>query len=190
MIPSAISVHRPSAQPASAPAAIPFVWLEPLQAGTVAVRGLAELERALGPQVALVTRVLVQASIAKHNDDALRIGQRPLLTIPALNRRRRAARAWVEAIRAGRIDSGTLHAVAHSWIPLLAGSGPELHRRGLTGRRLVELVRGAITGLVFSDPADNLLPQAHALHALETTLAAHLGAWRDAVAHSRRHAAR
>ena len=46
------------------------------------------------------------------------------------------------------------------------------------GRSCIEFVRGLVTGLIFSEPADNLVPQARALQALETTLSAHLAGLR------------
>lgn len=41
---------------------------------------------------------------------------------------------------------------------------------------LVEFVRGAVTACIFDQPAANLLSHAKALHALESTLSAHLAA--------------
>ena len=58
---------------------------------------------------------------------------------------------------------------------------PDIARAAETGSRLIEFLRGAVTALIFDGPADNLVPQARALHALEATLAVYLHAFRDAV---------
>ncbi|MEI6130522.1 MAG: hypothetical protein WCR59_10695, partial [Planctomycetota bacterium] len=66
--------------------------------------------------------------------------------------------------------------VAHQWLPTLAGNvddPAELRRQAAS---CIEFVRGAITGLIFDAPADNLLGHARALHVLEIVLGLHLAA--------------
>jgi hypothetical protein len=93
-----------------------------------------------------------------------------------LNRRRRAARSWILAILAGKVDGAVRHAVSTSWLPTLCGTGPDRGKAVRPSRVLIEFVRGAITACIFSEVRENLLPQAKALHVLETTLSVHLAA--------------
>jgi hypothetical protein len=170
-----------------APGAVPFLWLAPLPEGAppapIPAQSRASLESFLAPQIGRLVQSLVAASIEPKT--ALSAPRRQPVSFAVLNRRRRAARAWLESICAARTDPTTLHAVAWNWLPLLAGSGPELHARARTGHDLIERLRGLAAALIFDEPADNLLPQAHALHALESTLGAHLGAWQHATERSR-----
>jgi hypothetical protein len=162
----------------------PFLHLAPRTAGPrpqpVDADGLALLERLVAPETAALVRSLVGYSLARSHRRGLESAENGALPISVLNRRRRAARAWIVAILGGRTDRATLHTLAHAWAPQLAGSGPELGACVASGRACVEFLRGAMTGLVFAEPADNLVPQARALHALETVLGMHLGAIVDA----------
>ena len=76
------------------------------------------------------------------------------------------------------MDRATLDALASNWLPPLAGVGHQRARALPHGERYIEWIRGAMTAAIFSDPADNLVPHAYALHALETVLSVHLGAIR------------
>lgn len=129
-----------------------------------------------------IARAVVDHSIALHNEQGRRIGNRQPIQLSMLNRRRRAARAWLQSVVAGSVDSATLHAVATQWLPTLAGQG----RDGVTVRdavrSCVEFARGSITALLFEQPEDNLLAGARALHALDTTLSVHLSAAEAALA--------
>lgn len=151
----------------------PFLYLEPAQVGAVDPVGSDGLARALEPRVPHVVRGLVDFTIARHNARAAR--PRPI-QLSVLNRRRRAARLWTLAIARGDAAASTCRQVATHWLPLLCAVGPD--RSGLADavRSLVEYVRGAVTALVFDEPSDSLASQARALHALEATLSAHLGA--------------
>ena len=151
----------------------PFLYLEPAQVGAVDPVGSDGLARALEPRVPHVVRGLVDFTIARHNARAAR--PRPI-QLSVLNRRRRAARLWTLAIARGDADASTCRQVATHWLPLLCAAGPD--RSGLADavRSLVEYVRGAVTALVFDEPSESLASQARALHALEATLSAHLGA--------------
>lgn len=160
----------------------PFLYLDPIRGATIPVAldpvGLTVLATAVEPAVPMLVRAVVDQSIAgRHGPDITR-RQPPQVSV--LNRRRRAARAWLQAIAAGSVDAGTLHAVGTQWLPTLAGAGPELGNGLPTARALVEFVRGATTALLFDAPAANLLPHARALHALESILAVHLAAVVDA----------
>ncbi len=153
----------------------PFLYLAPRvptpQPVAVDPVGLALLAAAAGDQVPQLVRILVGHSLT--------VGARTGAGAPpisVLNRRRRSARAWLQAILAGRTDAVTLHALCHTWAPQLAGTGPDLRHCLRSARSCVELLRGALTALVFGRTADNLLPEARALHALEAVLAVHLGA--------------
>jgi hypothetical protein len=163
----------------------PFAWLEP---GTLqrtlpasARESLPYLQAAIGDQVQLLVRSLVNYTVARQNEENRQAGKRVGIQLSVLNRRRRVARAWLEAIVAGSIDTATVHSLSSSWLPQLIGSGPELHRSARAGEDCIEFVRGASCALILHRPADNLLPEAHALHALEVILGIHLRAWRTAV---------
>ncbi|MCA8973238.1 MAG: hypothetical protein KDC98_00885 [Planctomycetes bacterium] len=161
----------------------PFLFLEPRPATsevTFTAGDIALLDELTCDSVAGFTRSLVNHTIAMQNRRALEHGNVQPIQVSVLNRRRRAARAWILAILAGRVDAGTLHAAATQWLPTLAASGPDLARSVAPATRLIEFVCGAVTARIFAAPAANLLPHARALHLLETTLASHLGAVREA----------
>lgn len=162
----------------------PFLYLTPMAtaAEPVAVdaAGVALLDRLTSDHVPALVRSLVRHSLAVGVRGGRTAAGSVPLPISVLNRRRRSARAWIQAVLAGAVDSGTLHAVAHTWAPQLAGTGPDLRRCVRAARSCVEFLRGALTALVFDRPADNLVPEARALQALEAVLAAHLGAIRAA----------
>ncbi len=152
----------------------PFVWLEPAQIPeslpSSAAAGLPELQAYLGTEVQLLMRNLVDFSLVSSVDRTRSLAP----SASVLNRRRRSAGLWINAILAGNIDKSTLHSLIHTWGPQLAGSGPD---RELTLRQtgaFVEYLRGAMTGMICSQPEANLVPQAWAIHCLETVLAIHL----------------
>ncbi len=158
----------------------PFLYLEParrpLKDERTDAAGVAWLEQAAAPSIPLLVRSLVDFTIARQNRRALERGPVQPIQLSVLNRRRRAARSWINAVVAGRTDAATRHAAATQWLPLLAATGPDRRLAARYGRAIVEFVRGAITACVFDEPSECLLPQARALHVLETTLAAHLAA--------------
>lgn len=158
----------------------PFLYLEParlpLRNPQIDAASIARLDAAVGDDVPALVRSLVDFSIARLNRRALERGNPQPISVSVLNRRRRAARSWMVAILAGRVDAGTLHAVSNQWIPTLAGTGHDLRKSARPGRVFVEFVRGAITACIFDQCEANLVPSAKAGHALETVLAAHLAA--------------
>jgi hypothetical protein len=101
-----------------------------------------------------------------------------------LNRRRRAARAWILVILSGELSDASLRSLTHSWLPQLSGTGPELALAVPAGKEFLEFLKGAITGLVMAEPKENLVPEAKALHALETVLGVHLQALREVEFHA------
>jgi hypothetical protein len=173
--------------PFSVPAAAPstrepraFAHLAPLlvtaEPPALDVGGRAFLAAKTGDHVAALVRGLVDHTIALQNRRALESGNRQPMQISVLNRRRRCARAWIQSIVSGDVDRATLHSVANHWLPTLAGNVAD--RRSML-RQVVscfEYVRGALSGLIFDAPAENLLGHARALHVLETVLGLHLAA--------------
>ncbi|MCC7396311.1 MAG: hypothetical protein IT455_04525 [Planctomycetes bacterium] len=158
----------------------PFLHLEPAR---LPVRdsepdtiGLARLDAAAAPSIPALVRSLVDHTIARQNRRGFEVGNPQPIQVSVLNRRRRAARSWLLAILAGKVDGATRHAVASQWLPVLTGSGPELGRLAHPARQLIEFLRGAITACIFDEARDNLLTDARALHVLEATLAVHLAA--------------
>ena len=170
----------------------PFQRLEPNAAPRglppSARPGLRVLEARLSDQVPLLVRSLVNFTLSAQMRPGRRTARPMPPTVSVLNRRRRAARVWVHAILAGRVDSDTLAAIANSLLPLLAGTGPEVHRCEAPGRECFEFLRGAVTGLIIDEPADSLLPEAQGLYALDTVLGIHLNAFQRAVRRSERDA--
>jgi hypothetical protein len=156
----------------------PFLYLEParlpLRNGSCDPQDRHWLEHAVMPSVPALVRSLVDCTIERQNRKALAHGMPQPIQLSVLNRRRRAARSWVLAILSAKVDAATRHAVATQWVPMLAGTGPDLKQAIRAGRVFVEFLRGAITACVFDEPADNLLPHARALHVVETTLSVHL----------------
>ena len=69
--------------------------------------------------------------------------------------------------------------------PLFLGTsgptGPSIRDASEPARRYVEFLRGLMTAHVMRRVAENLVPEAKALHALETILAIHLRALEEAV---------
>lgn len=166
----------------------PFARLEPTaippQLPASARDGLVLLEDFVQRHATMLMRSLVGFSFS--NPDQRRAGPSHQQAASVLNRRRRAALEWIQAILAGRIDGSTLHSLAHSWIPQLAGTGPELARCVDRASEFIEYLRGAVTGLVMDRPQASLVPEAKALYALETILAVHLQAVCDAAGAGRR----
>lgn len=161
----------------------PFLFLSParlpLRHDSIDADGQARLAAAADDAVPMLVRALVDYTIERQNRRALERGHVQAIQLSVLNRRRRAARAWLVAILAGRTDAATRHAVATMWLPTLCGTGPDLRLAARPAQALVEFVRGAITACIFDQPDANLLPHAKALHVLETVLSVHLAAVRD-----------
>lgn len=180
---------KPSS-PEVAPAATsreprPFSHLRPrlftVDPPSIDVGGRAVLEARTAEFVPALVRALVDHTIALQNRRALVSGRSQAIALSVLNRRRRAARAWLQAVIAGAVDRATLHAVASQWLPTLAGNLPTPAGALATGRSCIEFVRGALTGLIFDTPAENLLGHARAQHVLETVLATHLAAFEESL---------
>ncbi len=190
MAKTAQRIETPSPSPTAPRERRPFARLEPTT-GSAALpgelhQGLTNLELCVGTQIAMLTRALVTYTLTAGRADT--IGRRTPPTISVLNRRRRAARLWIQAILAGRVDDDTRHTVATSLMPKLIGCGPEIHRAERAGELLVEYVRGAMHAAILDRPAANLVPEAAAIHALDTVLANHLDAFVQ-TARARRQAA-
>jgi hypothetical protein len=165
----------------------PFLRIEPVaryEMPPSAQAGLIDLQERVGPHAQLLVRALVSYAFGAQHIRTTN-GRRMPPSVSALNRRRRAGLQWIQAILAGRVDTETLHQVAHSYLPQLAGSGPELHRGERVGLACIEYLRGAATALIFDAPAESLVSHAKALHALEAVLATHLAAYKRAVVQSR-----
>ena len=143
--------------------------------------GVPLLAELLMDEVGSLVRSLVNYTVASQNEERRRAGRRQGVTLSVLNRRRRAARSWILTILRGQVDRFTLHSVAHSWLPRLCGTGPDLRSASKPTRRYVEFLRGLMTANVMRRVAENLVPEAKALHALETILGIHLGALEQAI---------
>jgi hypothetical protein len=157
----------------------PFLFLEPARtSSTVAIDpiGLAWLAEAADDAVPTLVRSIVNFSIALQNRSLLERGKQQPIQVSVLNRRRRAARAWINAVLVGGIDAATQQALTTQWIPTLCGSRPGASEQG---GKFVEFLRGSLTSLIFSEPAGNLLGHARALHVVESVLAVHLAALRN-----------
>ena len=122
-----------------------------------------------------IARGLVDYSLQITSRVAGPLRRPPAVSI--LNRRRRSARLWVNAVLAGDVSQRTMDCLTGSWLPHLAGVGPDAsqaaHRLGF---RAIEWLRGAFQASIFDRPDANLVRHARALHALETVLAAHAAA--------------
>lgn len=153
------------------------LWLPPSGAGSAAPVGIDELEYLVSDSVQIVVRALVGHISSLEIAHQRAAGRRPQpVPLRILNLRRRIARTWIIAILQGRMDSASLFALATRWIPQLVGRGEDTRRPAATSRDLVEYVRGALAAQVMTEPANNLVPQAKALHALDTVLGVHLAA--------------
>jgi hypothetical protein len=146
---------------------------------TQLVEGFVELEARVGPNIQLVVRSLVNYTVASQNRRLHEAGRTGGTTLSILNRRRRAARAWILVILSGELSDASLRSLTHSWLPQLSGTGPELALAVPAGMEFLEFLKGAITGLVMAEPKENLVPEAKALHALETVLGVHFQALRE-----------
>lgn len=175
-------VPEPNVAPAAVREVRPFLFLDvarlPLRSESIDPVGRAWLEECAGDSVPALVRSLVDYTIALQNKRALEHGNPQPIQLSVLNRRRRAARSWILAVLNGKLDAATRHAVSSLWLPTLTGNGSDLHKAEARGQALIEFLRGAVTACIFSEPADNLLPHAKALHVLETVLAVHLAALR------------
>lgn len=178
---------RPQSVAKAVPAREPlaFSFLKP-RLVTVAppeidAHGRAILMARATDSIPALVRAVVDHSIAQHNEEGRRIGNRQPIQLSMLNRRRRAARAWMQSVVDGSVDTATLHAVGTQWLPTLAGNGRDRSVVLATVRSCVEFVRGSITAVLFDQPEDNLLGHARALHVLETVLSVHLSATEEAL---------
>ncbi|MCA8942297.1 MAG: hypothetical protein KDB80_07015 [Planctomycetes bacterium] len=160
----------------------PFAWLSSATAlSPTAIRGLPDLRYMTEDSFAALARSLADFSLRIQRPlDLVSAHRAPIVSIR--NRRRRAATLWVVAILAGRCDKSTLRSLANSWLPQLAGTGPDVVAAAGSGRKLIEFLRGLMTANLFDRSAANLVPQARALAALDGILAVHL----DAVERARR----
>ena len=108
----------------------PFLYLDPkpIPAGKAEVeaRDLKLLNRAVGNRAPALVRSLVNYTIELRNQQNRRAGFNQPIVLSVLNRRRRSARAWILAILAGKTDRATLHAFTRTWMPQMAGTGPDL----------------------------------------------------------------
>jgi len=163
----------------------PFLWLEavdvPPELPPSAAAGLELLAELMMDEVGALVRSLVNHTVAAQNERRRREGRALGVSVSVLNRRRRAARSWIVAILRGQVDRATLHDVAHSWVPQLCGTGPNIRNANRPARRYFEFLRGLMTAHVMRRVADNLVPEAKALHALETILGIHLRALQEVV---------
>lgn len=163
----------------------PFLFLDPaplpLRKNLIDAPSAAHLYAAAEGDIPALVRALIDFTIDRQNRRAQDRGNPQPIQVSVLNRRRRAARSWLLAVVGAKVDAATRHAVATQWLPTLCGTGPDLRLAARPTRALVEFVRGAITACIFDQAQPNLLPQAKALHALETTLSVHLAAvWQAA----------
>lgn len=158
----------------------PFLWISPVsryeQLPDSLEADLIELEARVGEDVQIVVRSLVNYTVASQNRRSREAGRSAGTTLSILNRRRRVARSWVQAIISGLVDEATLRSMTHTWLPQLAGTGSDLALAIPAGREFLEFLKGSITALVMSEPAESLVPQAKALRAMETVLGLHLRA--------------
>ncbi len=155
------------------------LWLPPTGAGTQVptVDGIDELEYLVSDSVQIVVRAVVGKIGSLEIARQRAAGHRPrAVPLRILNLRRRVARTWIVAILQGKVDNASLFALATRWIPQLVGRGEDARRLAASSRELVEYVRGVIAAQVMAEPANNLVPHAKALHALDTVLGAHLAA--------------
>jgi hypothetical protein len=161
----------------------PFLWISPVNSHQALpadfADGLVELEAWVGADVQILVRSLVNYSVASQNRRSREAGRSVGTTLSILNRRRRAARAWSQAILAGQMDEPTLRSMSHTWLPQLAGTGPDIALAVPAGREFLEFLKGTMTALVMSQASASLVPQAKALQALETVLGVHLRAMRE-----------
>ncbi len=136
---------------------------------------LAALQRLAGPQAARISHELVQHTLRMRPGSHV-----PFLRVPpfsVLNRRRRAARLWINAVLCGDTSPETLRNLTRSWLPQLTGTGPDPRRAAESGPGFVEFLRGSLAAVASPDgPAENLLPLFDALHAADVVLQAHLAA--------------
>lgn len=154
----------------------PFAWLNSATSmSQTAIRGLPDLRQLTEESISVLARALAEYSLRSQRPlDLVSDRRTPLVSVR--NRRRRAASLWIVSVLGGRCDASTLDSLVGTWLPQLAGSGPDRRVAARSGRRLIEFLRGLITADLFAAAAPNLVPQAHALCALDGVLAVHLDA--------------
>ena len=174
------AANTPSREPRA------FSYLKPQVRGAeppvIDQGGRAVLAARVGERVPALVRALIDHTISLQNRRALEAGFARPISMSVLNRRRRVARSWIQAVVGGLADVPTLHAVATQWLPTLAGNTPDTQRLLETAQSCVEFLRGAMTALLFEHPTENLLANARALHVLELVLASHLAATQEVAA--------
>lgn len=173
--PMAVDAPRSSASqivPAPTPSAL--VEASPRALPESAARGLLDLEWAVGGRLPELVRDLVAFTFSRDAREDMRVSRPRGIFHSVINRRRRAARLWLNAILEGSVHQSTLYALTHSWGPQLAGTGPEVERALPALRDCVLFLRGMMTGMILDRCHENLVPQARALHALEAVLELHL----------------
>ena len=103
----------------------PFSYLAPRLRNTelpaIDNGGRAVLAVRVGEYVPALVRAVIDHSIALQNRRGLESGNPKPIAMSVLNRRRRVARAWIQAVVGGLVDLPTLHAAATQWLPTLAG---------------------------------------------------------------------
>lgn len=165
-----------------------FPWLRPLPQAVALTaeveQGLGYLQLLAGDDDVLAARSLVHFSFGLRTPEGSLFVRPPSISV--LNRRRRAARLWINAVLAGDVSRECLRNLTTVWLPQLAGTGPDARRAARHGRTLVEFIRGTLTASVMESTQPNLLRHAKALHALDAVLAGHLLAIRSVVQPVRR----
>jgi hypothetical protein len=140
--------------------------------------GVAALQRLAFEHAARISHELVQHTLRLRPGSSV-----PFLRVPpfsVLNRRRRAARLWVNAVLVADTSPETLRNLTRTWLPQLTGTGPDPRLAAPSGPGLVEFLRGALAAVASPDgPVEDLSPLFDALHAADQVLRAHLGAIAD-----------
>src|SRR5262245_57734578 len=117
----------------------PFLYLEPaalVPSEAIDRVGLEILDACVTPSVPALLASLVNYTIERQYRRELERGNPQPIQLSVLNRRRRSARAWITAILGGNVDQPTLYTLATQWLPMLAGSGPDLAHVARPAREL------------------------------------------------------
>ena len=136
--------------------------------------GLGYLQFLIGEHDEILARALFAYSLRRSSRRSVPFEAR--LSFAVRNRRKRAARLWVNALLGGDVRPQTLRTIAGSLVPQLAGTGPDAWRATTAGRDFVDHLLGSATAMVMDRPRPCLIRHAKALHALESILALQLGA--------------
>lgn len=163
----------------------PFAFLDVergLAVPAIDPKGRAFLMACSSEYVPALVRGLVTHTISEQNTRNRVRGAALPIQVSVLNRRRRAARQWIQSVLAADVSRPILHAAAYQWLPTMCGNSPIREVAVATCESCAEFVRGAVTALIFDRPGENLLGHARAMHVLEQVLATHVAAARRAVA--------